>query len=433
MKTSPRVLRDPQFKRLVNYGVINRNKGIYQLDKEENSNLIKLNKGKNKMGSFLCDENIMNDRKIQKLITEFGEGAGFVFIRLLAHVKKAQECCHVVFTSDQWFRRFEAEGVTDLETIKKIFSKFAELELIDPFLYKNEDIIFLPKYIKRHANYFKQLQRRDTYSGEILLKRLQSEFNDREHKDYFSLEFNEFILMLSEMCLKHDLDARICTSTSINNINNKLIYNDHINNNYIYNAKNKNFENEKTEKKQETKNAKNFDFNGQTGIKNIKPIQQITTLQNLELGPSKEKNKIVEKEKWKKKMATVMYENLKRLDPNYPKPDLQNWAKIFDLPEIKEREQGEIEKVLLYSQRHKYWYKKILTPYDLINNFTKIMLDMIDPKTNNANDETQYTYTKIAPDSERHSPRHGGEPVAIGDFIKQKFCFFEDYKKLMSN
>ena len=94
-------------------------------------------------------------------------------------------------------------------------------------------------------------------------------------------------------------------------------------------------------------------------------------------------------------LANLMYKEIKRNNPNAREPNLEDWANTFRLMMERDGREGkQIQDMILFSQRHNFWYKNILSASKLRKQFDRLLLEMNDNKK-----QTQVKQEQFRPDS----------------------------------
>lgn len=77
------------------------------------------------------------------------------------------------------------------------------------------------------------------------------------------------------------------------------------------------------------------------------------------------------------KLAELLFREIKRNNPKAKKPNLENWANTFRLMMERDGREGkEIQDLILFSQRHEFWHKNILSADKLRKQFDRLTLEM---------------------------------------------------------
>lgn len=76
-------------------------------------------------------------------------------------------------------------------------------------------------------------------------------------------------------------------------------------------------------------------------------------------------------------LAKLLFKKIKENNPNAKEPNFEAWANTFRLMmEVDKREGKEIQDVILWCQRHEFWYKNILSPEKLRKQYDRLYLEM---------------------------------------------------------
>jgi DNA replication protein DnaD len=77
------------------------------------------------------------------------------------------------------------------------------------------------------------------------------------------------------------------------------------------------------------------------------------------------------------RLATYLFNYIKRNNPKAKEPNLQKWSKTFDyILRIDEREIEEVKAVIKWSQDNNFWFKNILSPNKLREKYDTLYLQM---------------------------------------------------------
>lgn len=77
------------------------------------------------------------------------------------------------------------------------------------------------------------------------------------------------------------------------------------------------------------------------------------------------------------KLAELLFKEIKRNNPSAKEPNLENWANTFRLMMERDGRAGkEIQDIILFSQRHDFWHKNILSADKLRKQFDRLTLEM---------------------------------------------------------
>jgi hypothetical protein len=75
------------------------------------------------------------------------------------------------------------------------------------------------------------------------------------------------------------------------------------------------------------------------------------------------------------RLAEYLYKHIIKNNPKAKEPNLQKWAKVFDLILRKDkRELEEVKKLITLSQQHIFWHKNILSPDCLRKQYDRLLL-----------------------------------------------------------
>ena len=86
-------------------------------------------------------------------------------------------------------------------------------------------------------------------------------------------------------------------------------------------------------------------------------------------------------------LASFLFDEIRRNNPHAKAPNLQAWARVFDLMIRKDnRTQEEIQAVIAWCQKDHFWHKNILSPGKLREQFDRLTLGM---KGNGSGQRTQ--------------------------------------------
>ena len=81
------------------------------------------------------------------------------------------------------------------------------------------------------------------------------------------------------------------------------------------------------------------------------------------------------------KLAELLFKKMKENNPNVKKPSLESWANTFRLMMERDHRSGkDIQDLILWSQKHPFWYKNILSADKLRKQFDRLKLEMMDEK-----------------------------------------------------
>ena len=85
------------------------------------------------------------------------------------------------------------------------------------------------------------------------------------------------------------------------------------------------------------------------------------------------------------RLATLLFENIKKIDPKFKIPKLETWAEdIRKLIEIDGREESEVEAVIEWIAQDDFWCKAVLSGRKLRKQFSQLVVNMqkqkVDPK-----------------------------------------------------
>jgi hypothetical protein len=77
------------------------------------------------------------------------------------------------------------------------------------------------------------------------------------------------------------------------------------------------------------------------------------------------------------RLGDFLFKHAKRNNPNFKKPDLQKWARTFDLMiRIDKRDPGHIRKVIEFCQKDSFWMTNILSAKKLRDKYDQLTLRM---------------------------------------------------------
>lgn len=106
------------------------------------------------------------------------------------------------------------------------------------------------------------------------------------------------------------------------------------------------------------------------------------------------------------KLAELLFKKIRENNPNAKKPNLESWANTFRLMMERDGREGkEIQDLILWSQKHHFWYKNILSADKLRKQYDRLLLEMRDEQKRlrvisggrkNEIGETSYGTDKIA-------------------------------------
>lgn len=109
------------------------------------------------------------------------------------------------------------------------------------------------------------------------------------------------------------------------------------------------------------------------------------------------------------KLAELLFKKIRENNPNAKKPNLESWANTFRLMMERDNRSGkDIQELILWTQRHHFWYKNILSADKLRKQFDRLILEMKDdgkfavigggrnekPKTSYESDSSKYDFSK---------------------------------------
>ena len=110
------------------------------------------------------------------------------------------------------------------------------------------------------------------------------------------------------------------------------------------------------------------------------------------------------------KLAELLFKKIRENNPNAKKPNLESWANTFRLMMERDNREGkEIQELILWTQKHHFWYKNILSADKLRKQFDRLILEMKDdgrlsvisgggknekPKTSFESDSSKYDFSK---------------------------------------
>lgn len=76
-------------------------------------------------------------------------------------------------------------------------------------------------------------------------------------------------------------------------------------------------------------------------------------------------------------LAELLFKEMKRNNENVKKPNLENWANTFRLMMERDKREGkEIQDIILFSQKHNFWHKNIMSANKLRDQFDRLKLEM---------------------------------------------------------
>lgn len=141
--------------------------------------------------------------------------------------------------------------------------------------------------------------------------------------------------------------------------------------------------------------------------------QQMHTDKN-DKNDKNDNNNIIIRSKYKfethhMKLAELLFKKIRENNPNAKKPNLESWANTFRLMMERDGRSGkDIQELILWTQRHHFWYKNILSADKLRKQFDRLILEMKDdgkfavirgrksekPKTSFESDSSKYDFSK---------------------------------------
>lgn len=90
------------------------------------------------------------------------------------------------------------------------------------------------------------------------------------------------------------------------------------------------------------------------------------------------------------RLASYLFNFIKRNNPNAKEPNLQKWSKQFDyILRIDERDIEEVKSVIKWCQNDTFWLKNILSPEKLRKQYDRLVLEMKTPKAESNNSPTK--------------------------------------------
>lgn len=110
------------------------------------------------------------------------------------------------------------------------------------------------------------------------------------------------------------------------------------------------------------------------------------------------------------KLAELLFNKMKENNPNAKEPNYQSWANTFRLMMDRDNREGkEIQEIILWTQKHHFWFKNILSADRLRKQYDRLLLQMKEdgklqvisggghnekPKTSYESDVTKYDFSK---------------------------------------
>ncbi|MDF2800825.1 MAG: helix-turn-helix protein [Anaerocolumna sp.] len=117
------------------------------------------------------------------------------------------------------------------------------------------------------------------------------------------------------------------------------------------------------------------------GIRNIeggyseKCEDNNTLFNNTDNKSQNRKTKVFPPDSDEYKLAILLYEMMKNNNPNVKEPDYQKWSKTFDsILRIDKRNQGEVIRIIKFSQTDPFWHQNILSPDKFRKQYDKLYL-----------------------------------------------------------
>ncbi|WP_027633079.1 hypothetical protein [Clostridium hydrogeniformans] len=100
------------------------------------------------------------------------------------------------------------------------------------------------------------------------------------------------------------------------------------------------------------------------------------------------------------RLAEYLFNHIKSNNPKTRKPNFQTWSKEFDkILRIDNRDLEEVKELIVFSQKHEFWHRNILSPSSLRKQYDRLLLEKIKPikqtyqkKESNFNNFDQRTY-----------------------------------------
>lgn len=81
------------------------------------------------------------------------------------------------------------------------------------------------------------------------------------------------------------------------------------------------------------------------------------------------------------RLAEYLYKHIKANNPNAKEPNFQNWAKTFDyILRIDKRDLEEVKELIVFCQKHSFWYKNILSADKFRKQYERLLLEKNDSK-----------------------------------------------------
>ncbi|MBU3188724.1 phage replisome organizer N-terminal domain-containing protein [Clostridium bowmanii] len=123
----------------------------------------------------------------------------------------------------------------------------------------------------------------------------------------------------------------------------------------------------------------------------VQMYDKCTPKKEIEIKKEKEIEKEIEIEIKKEKtfssdsdeyrLSTFLWEYIKNNNEQAKEPNMQKWSKVFDLIlRLDKKTIDDIKKLIIFSQKHEFWYKIILSPGKLRQHYETLILQMKEPK-----------------------------------------------------
>jgi phage replication O-like protein O len=136
---------------------------------------------------------------------------------------------------------------------------------------------------------------------------------------------------------------------------------------------------------------------------NGQPEKRIVTLignRSLPKGvPTKEINKrkhLYADDSIECQLAALLLKEIQNNKPNFKRPNLQAWAKEIDLIIWRDgRKPERIREVILWCQRHYFWWKNVLSTGKLRKQFDRLEIEMEDKKKDPSKTEMRFQYQDL--------------------------------------
>src|SRR5699024_5186915 len=87
-------------------------------------------------------------------------------------------------------------------------------------------------------------------------------------------------------------------------------------------------------------------------------------------------------------LAELLFNEMKKNNENVKEPNFEQWANTFRLMMERDKRKGkEIQDLIIFSQKHSFWYKNIMSANKLRDQFDRLQIEMNEkkPKNNNEN------------------------------------------------